>query len=48
MTEKEYKKATNDYWRFLRSALNVLYLNNVMTEHQYAVIQKKIDKQLRR
>lgn len=43
MTQKELNKKMNDYWRYLKSALNVLFVNNTITDSQYNTISKKID-----
>lgn len=44
MTNKELNKKVDCYWRYLKSALNVLYVNSCVTDTQYNAISKKIDK----
>ena len=43
MTDKELKLNTQNYWRFLKTCLNVLQVNNVVNDTQYKSITKKID-----
>lgn len=42
MTEKELKKAKDQYERFLITALNVLRLNSKMTDKEYTRIRNRI------
>lgn len=44
MTDKELNKKINCYWRYLKSALSVLFNNCCITDAQYNAISKKIDK----
>ena len=42
MTEKEIKQAQAEYKRFLITALNVLWLNNKITEKEYTIVRNRI------